>query len=99
MKGSPDTLYRNNGDGTFTEVAKQAGVDDANRFFGLGAVWTDFDNDGKLDLFVANDGEPNYLYHNEGNGQFKEMALRRWGRGERRWRRSRRTWAWRSATI
>jgi enediyne biosynthesis protein E4 len=75
LKGSPDTLYHNNGDGTFTEVAKQAGVDDANRFFGLTAVWSDFDNDGKLDLFVANDGEPNYLYHNEGNGQFKDIAL------------------------
>lgn len=74
LKGSPDALYRNNGDGTFTEVAKQAGVDDANHFFGLGAVWSDFDNDGKLDLFVGNDGEPNYLYHNEGNGHFKEMA-------------------------
>jgi enediyne biosynthesis protein E4 len=75
LKGYPDTLYHNNGDGTFTEVAKQAGVDDPNRFFGLGAVWTDFDNDGKLDLFVANDGEPNYLYHNEGNGRFKEIGL------------------------
>jgi hypothetical protein len=74
LKGYPDTLYHNNGDGTFTEVAKDAGVDDAKRFFGLGAVWSDFDNDGKLDLFVANDGEPNYLYHNEGNGRFKEMG-------------------------
>ncbi len=74
LKGSPDTLYHNNGDGTFTEVAKQAGVDDPNHFFGLGAVWSDFDNDGKLDLFVGNDGEPNYLYHNLGNGHFKEMA-------------------------
>src|ERR1700722_13173488 len=74
LKGSLDTLYHNNGDGTFTEVAKEAGVDVANRYFGLGAVWSDFDNDGKLDLFVANDGEPNYLYRNEGNGRFKEMA-------------------------
>ncbi len=75
LTGSPDTLYHNNGDGTFTEVAKQAGVDDANRFFGLTAVWSDFDNDGKLDLFVANDGESNYLYHNQGNGHFKDVAL------------------------
>jgi len=75
LKGSPDALYRNNGDGTFTEVARQAGVDDPNHYFGLGSVWTDFDNDGKLDLFVANDGEPNYLYHNLGGGHFKEMAL------------------------
>ena len=74
LKGSPDTLYHNNGDGTFTEVAKEAGVDDANHYFGLTAVWSDFDNDGKLDLFVANDGEPNYLYRNEGGGRFKEMA-------------------------
>ncbi len=75
LKGYPDTLYHNNGDGTFTEVAKQAGVDDAKRYFGMGAVWSDFDNDGKLDLFVANDGEPNYLYHNEGDGRFKEMGF------------------------
>jgi enediyne biosynthesis protein E4 len=75
LKGYPDTLFHNNGDGTFTEVAKQAGVADEKRYFGLTAVWSDFDNDGKIDLFVANDGEPNYLYHNEGNGQFKEIGL------------------------
>jgi enediyne biosynthesis protein E4 len=74
LKGSPDSLYHNNGDGTFTEVAAQAGVDDRKRYFGLGAVWTDFDNDGKIDLFVANDGEPNYLYRNEGDGHFKEIG-------------------------
>jgi hypothetical protein len=75
LKGSPDNLYRNNGDGTFTDVSKQTGVDDPNNYFGLDSVWTDFDEDGKLDLFVANDGEPNYLYHNEGNGHFKDIAL------------------------
>jgi len=74
LKGYPDTLYHNNGDGTFTEVAKQAGVDDAKRFFGLTAVWSDFDNDGKLDLLVSNDGEPNYLYKNNGDGTFKEVG-------------------------
>ncbi len=74
LKGSPDALYHNNGDGTFTDVAKQAGVDDPHHYFGLGAVWSDFDGDGKLDLFVANDGEPNFLYHNEGNGHFKDVA-------------------------
>jgi hypothetical protein len=74
LKGSPDTLYHNNGDGTFTEVAAQAGVNDPQHYFGLGAIWTDFANDGKLDLFVANDGEANYLYRNEGNGHFKDIA-------------------------
>jgi len=74
LKGSPDYLYHNNGDGTFTEVSKQAGVDDAQRYFGLGAVWSDFNHDGRLDLFVANDGEPNYLYRNDGSGHFTNVA-------------------------
>ena len=74
LKGAPDTLYHNNHDGTFTEVSHAAGVNDPQGFFGLQAVWSDFDGDGKLDLFVANDGEPNFLYHNEGNGHFKEIA-------------------------
>ncbi len=75
LKGSPDALYHNNGNGTFTEVSKAAGVDDAQKFFGLTAVWCDFNNDGRLDLFVANDGEPNYLYRNDGNGHFTDVAL------------------------
>ena len=75
LAGSPDSLFHNNGNGTFTEVSKQAGVDDPRHFFGLGAVWSDLDNNGRLDLFVANDGEPNFLYRNEGSGRFKEVAL------------------------
>ena len=74
LKGSPDNLYRNNGDGTFTDVSAKTGVGDAQHYFGLGAVWSDFDSDGKLDLFVANDGEPNYLYHNDGDGRFTDVA-------------------------
>ena len=74
LKGSPDNLYHNNGNGTFTDVSKQAGVDDAQKFFGLTAVWSDFNDDGKIDLFVANDGEPNYLYRNNGNGTFTDVA-------------------------
>jgi len=75
LKGSPDALYRNNGDGTFSDVSAKVGVDDPNQYFGLDSAWSDFDGDGKLDLFVANDGQPNYLYRNEGNGHFKDEAL------------------------
>ncbi len=75
LQGSPDALYHNNGDGTFTDVAVKSGVDDSKHYFGLGAVWSDFGNTGRLDLFVANDGETNYLYRNEGNGHFKEMGF------------------------
>jgi hypothetical protein len=75
LKGSPDALYHNNGNGTFTEVSKSAGVADPQRFFGMTAVWSDFNHDGLLDLFVANDGEPNYLYRNDGNGHFTDIAL------------------------
>ncbi len=75
LKGSPDNLYHNNGDGTFTDVSKAAGVDDPDRRFGLTAVWSDFDNDGKLDLFVTNDGQPNYLYKGDGKGRFQDVAL------------------------
>ena len=75
LKGSPDTLYHNNGNGTFTEVSHQAGVDDPHGYFGLQAVWSDFDDDGKLDLLVANDGQSNFLYHNEGGGHFKDIAI------------------------
>jgi len=74
LKGAPDNLYHNNGDGTFTDVSKKAGVDDSQNRFGLTAVWSDFNNDGRLDLFVANDGQPNYLYRNDGDGHFTDVA-------------------------
>ncbi|MGH9448020.1 MAG: FG-GAP repeat domain-containing protein, partial [Terriglobia bacterium] len=74
LKGLPNNLYHNNGDGTFTDVSIQAGVGDPAGRFGLTTVWCDFDNDGWLDLFVANDGEQNYLFRNNGDGQFTEIA-------------------------
>ncbi len=74
LKGSSDNLYHNNGNGTFTDVSKGSGVEDAQGFFGLTATWAHFDN-GLLDLFVANDGEPNYLYHNDGNGHFTDISF------------------------
>lgn len=74
LKGSPDNLYHNNRDGTFSDVSKQAGVDDPKNSFGLTALWSDFNDDGLLDLFVANDGQPNYLYQNDGHGHFTDIA-------------------------
>ncbi len=74
LKGSPDNLYHNNGDGTFSDVSEHAGVSDPAGRFGLTAVWCDFDNDGWIDLFVANDGEQNYLYRNNRDGRFTDIA-------------------------
>jgi hypothetical protein len=68
-----DVLYRNNGDGTFTDITQKAGL--AGGGNGLGAVFGDYDDDGLVDLFVANDTTPNFLYHNEGGGRFTEVAL------------------------
>ena len=75
LKGSPDSLYHNNQDGTFTDVSKKSGVADEEQHYGLTAAWSDFDNDGKLDLLVANDGQPNYLYQGDGKGTFTDVAF------------------------
>jgi len=74
LKGYRDYLFHNNGDGTFSEVSKQAGVDDPKGQFGLTAVFTDLEGKGRPDLFVTNDGEPNFLYKNDGSGHFSEIA-------------------------
>jgi enediyne biosynthesis protein E4 len=74
LKGAEDHLFHNNGDGTFTEVSKQAGVDDKSGYYGFGVAWFDFDDDGKLDLTVANDSTPSYLYRNNGDGTFENVS-------------------------
>jgi len=75
FKGAPDALYHNNGDGTFTDVTAKAGVVDRGLYFGFAVIFDDFDNDGFPDIFVANDSNPNYLYHNKGDGTFEEIAV------------------------
>jgi hypothetical protein len=75
LAGSGDSLYRNGGDGTFEDVSAKAGVADPAGRFGMGAVWSDFDGDGRPDLFVANDAGPNFLYKNNGNGTFADVGL------------------------
>jgi len=74
LKGERDHLFHNNGDGTFTDVSEKAGVSDPNAYYGLTAVFADTNNDGKVDLAVANDSTPNYLYVNKGNGTFEDAS-------------------------
>lgn len=75
MQGETDFLYRNRGDGTFEDVSKKAGVDDPDGYYGLGATWGDYDNDGWPDLFVADDATPNHLYRNQHDGTFAEEGM------------------------
>lgn len=72
--GLPNRLYRNNGDGTFTDVSRASGIAE-HTGKGMGLAFLDFDGDGRLDVFVANDTIPNFLFRNEGNGRFREVAL------------------------
>ena len=78
---APSQLFRNNGDGTFTDVAEKAGV--RSRCFGMGTVWGDYDDDGFLDLYVG-DCQPAKLFHNNGDGTFTDVARRLEVRGPRR---------------
>jgi hypothetical protein len=75
LRGVGDTLFHNNGDGTFSDVSKRAGVDDPAGYYGLGVIWADFNNTGRPDIYVANDSTPNYLYRNAGNGKFTEIGM------------------------
>lgn len=71
--GEPDRLYRNNGDGTFTDVTQEAGIHDESR--GLGIALCDFDEDGDVDIYVTNDLDPNNLWRNNGDGTFTDVGL------------------------
>lgn len=75
LKGGGDSLFRNNGDGTFADVTKSAGFEDKNGYYGMGVVFSDFDNNGRQDIYVANDSTSNLLYRNEGDGKFIEIGL------------------------
>jgi hypothetical protein len=75
LPGAGDSLYHNNGDGTFTDVSKKAGVSDPQGFYGMSVICSDFDDDGLVDIYVANDSTPNFLYHNNGDGTFKEIGF------------------------
>jgi hypothetical protein len=74
LKGGRDRLYHNDGDGTFTDVTEKLNIDPDN-YYGLGVLWLDYDKDGCLDLYVANDSSPSLLYHNNCHGGFDEVGV------------------------
>jgi hypothetical protein len=75
LNGGKNILYRNNGNGTFTDVTEQAGILGANGTYGLGVLTADFDNDGWPDIYVANDSTASALYQNKKNGKFVDIAM------------------------
>lgn len=75
LPGEADHLFHNNGDGTFTDTSVKAGVSDPNHYYGFTSVFVDVNNDGKVDLILANDSTPNYLYLNKGDGTFEDASI------------------------
>jgi len=74
LTGTRDFLFENDGDGTFTERAEAAGVNDKPGYYGFSPVWVDVNDDGWVDLVVANDSTPNYLYINRQDGTFEDIS-------------------------
>ncbi len=74
-EGTPDVLYRNNGDGTFTNIAEAAGVTNPSEGRGMAAIACDYDHDGFSDVYVANDTNRNFMYHNNSDGTFTDESL------------------------
>ena len=75
LEAAPDAYFRNRGDGSFTDATAEAGFGAVEAAFGLGIVVGDYDDDGDIDVYVANDSVPNYLFENDGTGHFTEVAL------------------------
>jgi enediyne biosynthesis protein E4 len=75
LPGEKDHLFHNNGNGTFRDVSVTAGVSGPDAFYGFTSIFVDVNNDGKLDLLVANDSERNFLYINKGDGTFDDQSL------------------------
>ncbi len=75
LPGESDILFHNDGHGHFSDVSKQAGVSDPKGYFGLGIAWFDANDDGWPDLYVANDSTPSFLYLNQKDGTFREVAF------------------------
>ncbi|MCE2397173.1 VCBS repeat-containing protein, partial [Candidatus Poribacteria bacterium] len=73
-EGELDILYHNNGDGTFTDVTESAGFSEATGR-GLALAWADYDDDGDMDVYIANDADQNFLYRNNGDSTFTDVSL------------------------
>jgi hypothetical protein len=76
LRGGKDCFFHNNGDGTFTDATQKVGMEDTAESYGLGVLASDLDNDGDVDVYVANDSNPKFLYRNDGKGTFTEIG--RW---------------------
>jgi hypothetical protein len=74
LQGEPDHLFHNNGDGTFTDVTVKAGVEDKDKYYGFSTIFISLNGNGKPDLAVGNDSEPNFLYINKGDGTFDDQS-------------------------
>ena len=74
MKGGGDILYRNQGDGTFADVTVEAQVVGQDKLYGMGVIGGDYDRDGDVDIYVANDTGANFLYQNQGDGTFVDIG-------------------------
>ncbi len=74
LPGEPDHLFHNDGNGKFTDVTVKAGVEDKDKYYGFSTIFVDINNDGKPDLVVGNDSEPNFLYINKGDGTFDDQS-------------------------
>jgi hypothetical protein len=74
LRGELDHLFHNNGDGTFTDVTVKAGVEDKDRYYGFSVIFVSLNGNGKPDLVVGNDSEPNFLYINKGDGTFDDQS-------------------------
>src|SRR4029453_14106583 len=75
LPGEEDLFFLNRGNGTFVEASTAAGLAAPAKAYGFGVVATDYDDDGWVDLFVANDSNPNFLYHNLGGGRFESVGF------------------------
>ncbi|MHC5109284.1 MAG: CRTAC1 family protein [Planctomycetota bacterium] len=75
LRGGRDRFYLNQGDGSFKDATDESGMTDVAEAYGLGVLASDLDNDGDVDVYVANDSNPNYLYRNDGSGQFTDVGL------------------------